>query len=309
MGVVDLWSLDDLIAAYRNHLWRTRGLRPRTLASYEREVRLFLRATLGDDPISPAALSCADVMRFVASLGERFSPGTIGTVCTALRSFFRFASAEGLCNQPLENAIPTVAHWRLSSVPRLLTEHQVELVLACLDGSTAYGLRDRAIILCLSSLGLRPGEVAGLRLDDIDWRAGTLALLTRKTRRGAVLPLPRAVGRAIVAYLEDGRPVTDARWVFVQHRSGRRGEPLSHTAVSEVVARALRRAQVDAPMFGAYVFRHTTASRMVARGASLKEVADVLGHASLDTTTIYAKVDLPGLRAVALPWPQSEAGR
>ena len=159
-------------------------------------------------------------------------------------------------------------------------------------------------MLCLSSLGLRPGEVANLRLEDIDWRDGTVELRTRKTRRGAVLPLPREVGRAIVAYLRKERPTTAERRVFVQRIEPHCGEPISSNAVSAVAVRACRRAGIEPPLAGAYVFRHTVASRMVQRGVRLKEVADFLGHRGIDTTTIYAKTDLPALREVALPWPE-----
>ncbi len=139
---------------------------------------------------------------------------------------------------------------------------RLEQVLASLETRRPYGLRDRAIVLSLATLGLRPGEVAGLCLDDIDWREGTVRLRRRKTRRGAVLPLPREAGRAIVAYLREERSTCAGRRVFVQHRGPGRGRPVSAGAVSEVVARALRRAHVDAPIAGAYVFRHTVASRM-----------------------------------------------
>ena len=177
-------------------------------------------------------------------------------------------------------------------------------MLAAFDVAKPYGHRDRAIVVCLSTLGLRPREVADLRLDDIDWRAGTVRLRTRKTGRGGVLPLPREAGRAIVAYVRGERPKTDERRVFVQHRASRRGDPISSGAGSAVAVRALRRAKVEAPLAGAYVFRHTVASRLVRRGTSLKEVADFLGHRCLDTTAIYAKLDLPALRDVALPWPE-----
>ena len=177
-------------------------------------------------------------------------------------------------------------------------------MLASFDVSTPCGQRDQAIVQCLATLGLRPGEVADLCLDDIDWRGGTLQIRARKNRRGAVLPLPRVVGQALVAYLSRERPATDERRMFVEHLGDRRGKPLSSPAVSRVAARAVRRAAVDAPHAGANVFRHTVASRMVREGASLKEVADVLGHRSLDTTTVYAKLDLPRLREVALPWPE-----
>ena len=130
-----------------------------------------------------------------------------------------------------------------------------------------------------------------------------MELRSRKTRRGAVLPLPREAGRAIVDYLREERPQTHERRVFVQHVGPRCGEPISSHTLSAAVVRALRRAGVDVPLQGAYVFRHTVASRMVRRGASLKEVADFLGHRCLDTATIYAKLDLPALREVGLPWP------
>jgi site-specific recombinase XerD len=267
-------------------------------------VHLLVRAALGDDPIDPARFRPADVITFVASLRGRFSPRSMKTVRTALRSFFRFLRFEGLADERLEAAIPTVAFWRLSTLPRCLRDDQLEQVLASCHTATPCGHRDRAVVVCLATLGLRPGEVADLCLEDLDWRTGVVHLRTRKTGRGATLPLPREAGRALVAYLRHDRPPTESRRVFVQHLGIRRGTPLSSTAISEVVARALRRAHIDAPLAGAYLFRHTLASRLVRKGASLKEVADFLGHRSLDTTTIYAKLDLPALREVALPWPE-----
>jgi len=301
---VELWTLETLVEAYKQHQRRTRGLREQTLHGYERFVRLFVCAALGDDPIDPRQLGPADVVGFMAAMRGRFSPRSMKAVRTALRSFFRFLRVEGLCDERLEAALPRVAHWRLSTLPRCLSDEQLALVLASLDASRSCGRRDRAIVVCLASLGLRPGELADLRLEDIDWRAGTILLRERKTRRGAVLPLPREAGRAVVAYLREERPATKERRVFVQQLGVARGRPLTGNAVSGVVVRALRRGGVEAPLAGAYVLRHTVASRLVRRGASLKEVADLLGHRALDTTTIYAKLDLAALREVALPWPE-----
>jgi len=304
MTVQDSSTLDTLVEAYERHQRRTRGLREQTLQDYERFIRPFVRVALGDDPVDPTHLIPSDVVEFIASMSGRFSPRSMKHVRTALRSFFRFLCVEGLCDGRLEAAIPVVAHWRLSALPRCLSDQQLEQVLKSFDTSTPHGQRDRAIILCLASLGLRPGEVAELCLEDIDWRRSTIELRTRKTRRGAVLPLPRQAGGAIVAYLRHQRPATDERRVFVKHVGPHRGQPISSHAVSEVVVRALRRAGVEPPIGGAYVFRHTVASRLVRRGTSLKVVADFLGHRSLDTTVIYAKLDLPALREVALPWPE-----
>ena len=304
MTVHNSWTLDRLVEEYTQHERRTRGLRPQTLHIRARLVRMFVRGTLGTDPIDPTSFAPADVVGFLTSLCGRFSPRSMQSVRSSLRSFFRFLRFKGFCNDELEAALPVVARWRLATLPRSLTDQQVEQVLASFNVPTPYRQRDHAILQLLSTLGLRPGEVANLCLDDIDCRGGTVEVRARKNRRGAVLPLPRAVGQALVDYLSGERPATDERRVFVQHLGGRRGKPISSTAVSGVVARALRRAAVDAPLAGAYVFRHTVASRMVRDGASLKEVADVLGHRSLDTTTIYAKLDLPRLREVALPWPE-----
>ncbi len=298
------WTLDALVEAYKHHQRRTRGLREGTLHGYERLIRQLVRAALGDDPVDPRHLSPSTVTEFVISMTSRFSPCSMKALRTALRSFFRFLRFHGLGDDRLEAAIPAVAHWRLSTVPRSLSDEQLKRVLLSLDVATLYGHRDRAIILCLSTLGLRPGEVSALSLDDVDWRAGIVRLGARKTGHGAVLPLPREVGRAIVAYVREERPKTVERRVFVQHRGSPCGQPISSGTVSAVVLRALRRAEVDAPLFGAYVFRHTVASRLVRRGASLKDIADLLGHRCLDTTAIYAKLDLPALREVALPWPE-----
>jgi integrase/recombinase XerD len=304
MTIHDSWTLDSLVEAYKQYQRRVRGLRERTLQGYEQLIRPFLQLSFGDGPLDPRRLTPTDVVQFVTSLRGRFSPRSMKQVRTVLRSLFRFLRAQGLCDERLELAVPAVAHWRMAALPRCLTEQQLKQVLAALDPRTRCGRRDRAIVLCLSTLGLRPSEVAELHLEDIDWRTGTIRLRTRKTRRGAVLPLPREAGRAIVAYLRKERPATTERRIFVQHLGRRRGEPLYGHTLTEAAARALRRAGVDAPLEGAYVFRHTVASRLVARGARLKEVADFLGHQCLDTTTIYAKLDLPALREVALPWPE-----
>jgi site-specific recombinase XerD len=301
----DYWTLDSIVEAYKRDQRRVRGLREPTLKSYEAVLRPFLRFSLGEDPLDPARLTPTDVVQFVTSLQDRYAARSMKQVRTGLRSLFRFLRMKGYCDEKLELAIPAVAHWRMAALPRCLNEQQLKQVLEAFDPRTPCGLRDRAMVLCLSTLGLRPRELAELRLEDIDWRGGTIRLRTRKTRRGAVLPLPREAGRAVVTYLRKGRPTTTERRVFVQHSGRRRGTALSANAITAAAVRAVRCAGVDAPPGGAYAFRHTVAGRLVAHGASLKEVADFLGHQCLDTTAIYAKLDLPALREVALPWPEA----
>jgi site-specific recombinase XerD len=304
MTVSEPWTLESLVDAYRQYQQRVRGLREPTLRDYGRFARSFLRFSLGEDPLDLTRLTTAHVAQFVMSLTDRFSPRSMKHVRTALRSLLRFLRMLGYGDERLDQAIPAVAHWRMATLPRCLTDDQLKQVLTAFDPRTPCGLRDHAMVLCLATLGLRPGEVAELHLEDIDWRGGTVHLRTRKTRRGAVLPLPRDAGRAIARYLRKSRPATAERRVFIQHLGHRRGEPLSGHTITGAVVRAFDRAGVVAPLKGAYVFRHTVASRLVTRGAALKEVADFLGHQSLESATIYAKVNLTALREVALPWPE-----
>jgi site-specific recombinase XerD len=292
------------VAAYEEHQQRVRGLRASTLRSYTRLVREFVVAAFGEDPIDVEALTPPDVVGFALSMTERFSPHSMKLVRTALRSFLSYLLAAGLADPRLLAAVPRTAFWRHAALPRGLTDEQLAAVLAAPLPSTVCARRDRAIVASLAALGLRPGELAAVRLDDIDWPRGTLALVTRKTRRGAILPLPYPAARAIADYLREERPLTRSRHVFVHHTGAHRGGAVSAKVVSAAVSRALERAGVDAPIKSAYVFRHTLAGRMVRHGASIKHVADVLGHQCLDTTTLYAKVDLPSLRAVAGSWPE-----
>jgi site-specific recombinase XerD len=297
-------TLDLLVEAFVDHQRRTRGLRDRTLQGYVSIVRPMIRDSLGEDPIAVRDLGPHHVVEFVHTMSGRYSARSMKNVRTALRSLFRFLRGKGVCDQRLELSIPAMPSWRRTTLPRGLGEEQVRSLLASFESSTPCGRRDRAIVECLARLGLRPGEVATLRLDDIDWREGVVRIRTRKTGRGAVLPLPRGVGRVIVDYLRHERPSSEQRELFLQHTGCRRGAPVSSGVISMVVYRGLRRAGIEAPIAGAYVLRHSVAIQMVRSGISLKEVADFLGHRSLDTTTIYAKLDVVALREVALPWPE-----
>jgi len=156
--------------------------------------------------------------------------------------------------------------------------------------------------LCMSQLGLRSHEVAHLRLDDIDWRAGTIQI-GGKSRRTSVLPLPADVGRAIVAYLRRGRPTTSERFIFIRHFMPA-GTAMTAHAIRAAIRKAFARTGYVLPCMGTHVLRHTAATRMVRAGATIKEVADVLRHRCIDTTALYTKVDLPRLAEVAFPWPE-----
>ena len=296
-------AVDRVLAEFEVYLRDTRGVAAGTCENNTRYARSFLEARYGAGDVDLRQLGAEDLIGFILEQSRACAPGTAALMRGALRNFLRFAHLQGLCDGTLAAAVPKVAHWRRANLPRSLSDEQLARLLAAFDRSTATGQRDHAMVSCLASLGLRAGEVAALLLEDLDWRAGTLRVGRGKERRASFLPLPRRVGRAIVAYLRHGRPCTADRHVFVRHQLPV-GQPLTSGAVTAAVGQAFVRAQLDVACKGAHVLRHTAATRMVRGGASLKEVADVLRHRSLETTMIYTKVDLSSLADVAMPWPK-----
>jgi site-specific recombinase XerD len=222
----------------------------------------------------------------------------------ALRSFCRFLCLSGGVSQDWSRVLLPVAN-RREQLPAYLTESQVVRALGVGERRTPTGKRNHAILLCLARLGLRASEVAHLGLEDIHWRLGTLRLAKTKTRRERLLPVSAELGRALAAYLRTRPPATPTRALFLLRR---KNGPISRHTVSSLSAATLRRAGIVSSHKGAHLWRHTVASQLARRGASLKAIADLLGHADLSSTLVYAKLDLPRLREVALPWPNQEAG-
>lgn len=303
MTIHDPLTTDAVLAAFDEHLRRTRGVCPEVRHNYVTFVRAFLEEVFEGGPVDPARICVRDIVEFVSAMTVRYRPSTVQLVTTSLRSFFRFLRAQGWRDDRIEEAVPRVPRRRLTSVPRHLDSEQFAALIASLDGSCPRGLRDKAILLCVARLGLRASEVARLGLDDIDWRNGTVHIATRKTGHGAILPLPGDLGAALATYLRHGRPATPARQVFVLHQM-RVGAPIDRHVVGDAVHRALRHAGICAPMRGANLLRHSLATDLLAHEATLKEIADLFGHGSLVTTGIYAKVNVAALREVALAWPQ-----
>ncbi len=288
-----------LLSAFCQWMRQHRGTADSTLVNYTRHLRGLLRR-LGEEPNTFEARS---LRHFVLEASRTCGWAGAKTCTTALRMFVRFLIAEGRCAVGLDAAIPVLAHWRLASLPRYLPPDAVERLIASCDPASPVGRRDRAILVLLARLGLRAGDIVQLRLDDIDWH-GAWIHVRGKGRRPTRLPLTHEVGQALVAYLEAGRPRAETDAVFVRCRA-----PVaafrSHCAVSAIVDRALRRAGVRRPSRGAaHLLRHSVATAMLRHGASLQDVAALLRHRSIETTQIYAKVDLPALQTIAQPWPE-----
>ncbi len=285
---------------FERYLSQERGLSERTLENYLPFVHQLLQERFGSGPIDFAELSGSDITQFVQRHAYDHSPGRSGAMVAAVRAFLRHLRYRGAITTDLVACVPTVANWSYATVPKFLKPGEVQQVLSHCDRSGATQRRDYAILLLLARLGLRAGEVVTLTLDDIDWKEGTLTLRD-KGGREAKLPVPAEVGEALADYVQHVRPRGVSRRFFIRQRAPRVG--LGHTAISQVVRRALIRAQVDSPRKGAHLFRHTLATEMLGRGASLTEIGQILRHQHPRTTMIYAKVDVPALRRLAPAWP------
>ena len=292
---------DRWLNRFAEHLDRVMGVADSTRAVYLRYARAFLKSCFESGPPDPSKLTAEDISGFVCRQVSRLKPSSSRLPVTATRAFLRFLVSQNVVPAGLESAVPTVRHWKLASLPNHLSEETVAGVLAQCQGTTAVRRRDRAILLLLARLGVRAGEVSQLVLDDIDWRVGHILIRAGKSDRDRILPLAQEIGEALVCYLRSGRPQSPSRRIFLRCRAP--FTPLTSQAVSEVARRAQRRAGVSGVRLGAHVFRHSAATTMVRQGSSFKEVADVLGHQRLETTAIYAKLDVARLARVALPWP------
>jgi site-specific recombinase XerD len=291
--------------AFGQYLKQERGLSQASLPNILPFVHRFLTDRFGTGLISLADVGPADITQFVLRYAKTMSPGRAKLLVGALRSYFRFLHLRGEIVADLSGAVPTVADWRLSSVPRSIEPQQVERLLKICDRRTATGRRDYAVLLLLARLGLRGGEVAALTLDELDWEAGQITIAGKGSRRDR-LPIPQDVGEALVACLRDRPPRCSTRRVFLTSRAPVR-ELAAHGSVGAIVSRCLARAGIPSPQKGSHLLRHSLAVRMLRGGASLAEIGEILRHRQLDTTAIYAKVDLTALKSLAQPWPGGEA--
>jgi integrase/recombinase XerD len=285
-----------LLAEFCTWLDRERGLSPVSVRCYCKQAKYFLAAIGGPGAVS--GLDAGKVTAFMVDYSQDRNTWSAKAMVTSLRAFLRFAHATGRTAVPLAGAVPAVASWRLSALPRGLKAAEVEMLLAGCGRGTATGLRDYAVLSLLARLGLRGAEAAGLQLDDIDWRAGEIAVTGKGSRTGR-LPLPAPAGEALAAWLTGGRPRCGSRAVFVTVRRPYR--QLTPEAVRAVMGRACDRAGLERR--GTHRFRHALATEMLRAGASLPEVGQVLRHRNQLSTSVYAKVDQGALRPLARPWP------
>jgi integrase/recombinase XerD len=295
--------LEELLADYGRYLRVERRLAEHTVRdAYLPAARLFLAGLESVDGLGLELLSAGDVSMFLVAECPKRSVTGARDLASALRSFLRYLHLAGLIEAPLVWAVPSVADLRDRTLPRGLEPAAVRKLLASCDRRRTVGRRDYAILLLMSRLGLRRGEVAAIGLEDIDWRAAEL-LIRGKGSRQDVLPLPVDVGEALVSYLRR-RPRCESRALFLRMTAPLQG--LAPHTIGWIVREACTRAGL--PRVGAHRLRHTAATEMLRQGASLAEIGQVLRHREQKTTAIYAKVDRRALRALARPWPSQEGG-
>lgn len=296
-------TIHDELERFTSYLEHVCGLAAKTRAGRRWWVGRFLANRFGRGWIAVDRLSPRDIADYLERDGTRYTPGSAGVRASALRSYLRFRAARyGDRVEPLIAAIPTVACWRLASLPTHLTSDETVHFLNAFDRRRASDQRGYAMARCLLDLGLRASEVAALQLADLNWENGTIRIGAGKSRRADVLPLPVLTGRAIVAYLRQARPPSPCRAVFVRDRAPR-DVPITTEIVRYAMRMAFIRCGLGDRYTGTHILRRTTATQMRLAGSSLKQIADVLRHRSLDTTTIYTKVDRPQLATMAAPWP------
>ena len=288
---------DPRLADFATWMRRERGATSETIRRYQQELGRWLMK-LGSEP---QGFTAAAVRSIVLDQGEDRSRSSVRMTITVLRTFLRFMIGQGHCAPSLLLAVPSGVRRRLSTVPKTIPASTIEEIVASCGTVTAVEVRDRAIILLLARMALRAGDIWQLRLADIDWRASRLRL-HGKSRRGVLMPLPQDVGDALLAYIEDARPVVASDLVFLRTQAP--FTPFRSSAeIAGIVSRVLSRSGFVGLPTGSHVFRHSLASAWLRDGAELDQIGAALRHTSRDTTAIYAKVDVDMLGAVAQPWP------
>ena len=293
--------LEVLLDAYQRYLAAERCLAPSTVRARVDVARRFLAPRATGAGLALANLATADVTGFLLGQARAHAIGSVKPMASPLRCLLRYLFLAGLVPHDLSGAVLAIASPRLASLPKGVAPATVAALLASCDRTRPVGQRDFAILVLMARLGLRAGEVAALRLDDIDWRAGTV-VIRGKGGRIDQLPLPFEAGEALADYLRHGRQASRCRAVFL--RSCGPDGPMSGHCVTMIPRSASRRAGL--PVVGAHRLRHTAATQMLHHGASLPQIAKVLRHYSEDTTAIYAKVDRAALVLVVRPWPGAQ---
>lgn len=293
--------IDTIIKQYDNHLYEVAGLAKATRLYHRRYAYEFLISIFKSKKPNFKLLAAPLIINYVTRVSSNYKKSSLSVLIDSLRVFLKFLQFTYSIDLHLINSLPRICKWKLATIPTCLQETEIKKIISAFNCKTNMGKRNYAIIRCLTDLGLRCSEVASLQIENIDWRSGVLHLPKNKARREDVLPLTKPLTKALIDYLLYGRPKTNSRSVFVYHRAPF-GCAIATGTVRGVVRRAYTKAGLPTTLTGTHILRRTLATKLLNNGSSLKDIADILRHRSIDTTMIYTKVDLPHLSQVALPW-------
>ncbi|MBY3027347.1 site-specific integrase [Rhizobium leguminosarum] len=293
---------EEIVDVFGQYLSAERGLAAATVGSHKLLSLRFLREVCPAGADGFAAFTPEIVIGYVERHALDGSADSGKAMCGVVRAFLRYLHLKGFISMPLAGCVPSIRRWRLAGLPTFLPPEKVQKVLDACDRTTAMGRRDYAVLMILAKLGLRASEVSNLNLDDIDWQSGTI-LVHGKGRRQATMPLRHDVGTALVAYIRHGRPASACRRLFLRTLAPHVGFT-SGSAITWIAKQALEQADIEGyAHHGAHLFRHSLATDLLRSGASFAEIGQLLRHRSIDSTRIYAKLDIDKLRELSLPWP------
>jgi site-specific recombinase XerD len=294
-------QVERVVHEYVEYLLKERGLAKSTIAHRRIFPRRFLEERFGKKPVVLSRLKARDFIQYIQKHAHEYGVLYRGSMVLVLRDFCRFLYLRKYLQEDLSVSIPRVPHWKATPLPHHLKCSDIESILKTCKRNTPKGMRDYAILLLLVRLGLRAGEVRNLTLDDIDWESGVITIRGKGSKRNR-LPLPQEIGKALVQYLQHGRPPCSSRHFFIRMHAPHT-EFQCATPVTKTVKQALERVGLNPPHKGSHLLRHTFATNLLRRGASLPEIGRMLGHESISSTLVYAHVDIKNLKKVAQPWP------
>lgn len=298
----------NLLKAYLDWMYGHQHVAISTLKIREHSISQFL-CWLGSNGTTEkvAELKADKIEEFFLAYVQRKQIGRAArrSMQSALRTFLRFCFQKNYIDQPLDQAVPALRSYKLSTTPRGLSESQAQTVLNSIDRSSFVGIRDYAILQILNTYGVRGGQVRALRINDIHWKKNQIHFRALKNGKDVLLPLTTDVGQSLIEYLYKARPPCMFPEIFLTSRAPYHPFEYSN-ALSAIVDRRIRNAGIKIHSQGSHAFRHGLATRLINNGYSLKDIADLLGHRHLSSTFIYTKVDFNTLKQVALEWPMEE---
>lgn len=290
-----------IVKEYVDYLRQERGLAEATLAHRRIFPRRFLEERFGKKAVQLSRLKTQDFIRYIQNHAHEYGAVYCAQIVLVLRDFCRFLYLRKYISEDIAPSLPRMPHWKIVRLPNHLERPDVARILKTCERKTPKGMRDYAILLLLIRLGLRAGEVRNLTLDDIDWENGEITICGKGFKRNR-LPLPQEVGKAMVQYLRHGRPPCSSRHFFIRMHAPYTRFQCSGP-IGKIVKQAIERIGLNPSHKGSHILRHTFATNLLRRGASLPEIGRMLGHESISSTLVYAHVDIKNLKKVAQPWP------